>query len=405
MTKLTTDLSSVFRAACEKAGLSLSVQCDQLRSEVYVDRDMWEKIVLNLLSNAYKFTLQGGIIVRLTDKEDHVQLKVIDSGTGIPSYELPRLFERFHRVQNSQGRTHEGTGIGLALVHELVKLHGGSIQVESTEGVGSTFTITIPYGNSHLSSIVTGELPDAPKNYARSSSWWLPNLEGLDTTTTEPQEHLQQQQHDTEQSQTDSTMEIPLSKNYRILLADDNADMREYVGRLLEPYYQVELVPDGLVALESALTHPPDLVLSDIMMPRLDGMGLLKGNTIYFNKVLKYIFLALRENDSTKTLPIIFLSARAGEEARVEGLQSGADDYLIKPFTARELLARVKSHLEMSEVRTIAMKQAKRANDAKDHFLAVLSHELRTPLTPALLLSESLASDRYVNINTINIYI
>src|SRR5581483_9158171 len=130
----TADLASNFRSACEKAGLQLVVDCPPLAELVYVDRPMWEKIVLNLLSNAFKFTFEGEIVVSLCRVGGAAELRVRDTGTGIPAEEMPRLFERFHRVENARGRTHEGSGIGLALVQELVKLHGGSITAESEVG-------------------------------------------------------------------------------------------------------------------------------------------------------------------------------------------------------------------------------------------------------------------------------
>ena len=146
----TAELASNFRSACEKAGLRLVVDCPPLPGPVYVDRDMWEKVVLNLVSNAFKFTLEGEIAVQLRPVDGAAELAVRDTGTGIPEAELPRIFERFHRVERSRGRTHEGTGIGLALVQELVKLHGGSVRAESTCGLGSTFTVSVPMGTAHL---------------------------------------------------------------------------------------------------------------------------------------------------------------------------------------------------------------------------------------------------------------
>jgi len=148
--EITADIASVFRSTIERAGLELHVHSAPLREPVYVDRDMWEKIVLNLLSNAYKFTFAGSIDVSLREHGDRAELKVRDTGTGIPAAEIGRVFERFHRVEGARGRTQEGTGIGLALVQELVKLHGGTIRAASEEGRGSTFTVEIPFGRAHL---------------------------------------------------------------------------------------------------------------------------------------------------------------------------------------------------------------------------------------------------------------
>lgn len=146
---LTADLASNFRAAIEKAGMQLLVDCAPLTEPVYIDHEMWEKIVLNLLSNAFKYTLKGQITVTLRQKKSAVELAVKDTGVGIPAEELPRMFERFHRVKGTEGRTYEGTGIGLSLVQELVKLHGGTIDVKSTLGKGSTFTVAIPFCPCH----------------------------------------------------------------------------------------------------------------------------------------------------------------------------------------------------------------------------------------------------------------
>ena len=152
LSAITRELASNFTSACERAGLRLKLDCPALPHPVYVDRDMWEKIVLNLLSNAFKFTFAGEIEVRLWAENGYAHLSVRDTGIGIPAHELPRLFERFHRVDGQRGRTHEGSGIGLALVQELVKLHGGTIYAESEEDKGTTFVVTVPAGNDHLLS-------------------------------------------------------------------------------------------------------------------------------------------------------------------------------------------------------------------------------------------------------------
>jgi signal transduction histidine kinase len=348
---LTSDLASVFRAAVEQAGLTLTVDCPPLPEPVYVDRVMWEKIVLNLLSNAFKHTFVGGISVTLRWHGDHVELAVVDSGVGIPAKELPRLFERFHRVLESRSRTHEGTGIGLALVQELIGAHGGTIGVESQDGVGSTFTIALKVGAAHLPAGQVGlagaqtSTATSALAYVEEALHWLP----------EP----------AVRSSGLGVQEQPTGPQPLILLADDNADLRAYVSRLLQPYYHVEAVMDGQLALAAARQQPPDLILSDVMMPRLDGFGLLR---------------ELRADVRTRMIPVILLSARAGEEAAVEGLDAGADDYLIKPFSARELLARVHTHLGLARIRREWAEELEQANQTKDRFLANMSHELRTPL-------------------------
>jgi PAS domain S-box-containing protein len=322
----TAELASVFRSAMEKGGLSLNVDCPALPEPVYVDREMWEKIVLNLLSNAFKFTFEGEISVSLLWCGDHVDLVVKDTGTGIDPEEMPRLFERFHRIKGARSRSYEGTGIGLALVLELVKLHGGGIKAESISGKGTTFTVTVPTGRAHLPSDRIGaartlsSTSTGAASYVEEALKWLPD--GISSDSDLAEDYQAYAPADGSRS--------------RVLLADDNADMRGYIHRLLSEHYEVEAVADGGAALNAALRDPPDLVLTDIMMPVMDGIGLLK---------------ALREDFRTQSIPVIFLSARAGEEAKAEGMEAGADDYLVKPFSARELMARVAAHIQMARIR------------------------------------------------------
>lgn len=159
LASLTHDLASSFRSACEKSGLSLTINAPKLSEPVFVDQEMWEKIVLNLISNAFKFTFNGGINVDVTADGNNAALRVSDTGTGIAESELPLIFERFHRVEGAHGRTHEGTGIGLALVKELVEPHKGAVSVESTLGKGSTFTVRVPFGSAHLPQDRLGASP------------------------------------------------------------------------------------------------------------------------------------------------------------------------------------------------------------------------------------------------------
>ncbi|EEF59685.1 ATP-binding protein [Pedosphaera parvula] len=354
----TAELASVFRSAIEKAGLKFTVDCPPLAEPIFVDRDMWEKIVLNLISNAFKFTLQGEIEVRLRQVGKNAELTVRDTGAGIPAEQVNRVFERFHRVEGTQGRTHEGTGIGLALVHELVKLHGGRVSVSSELGQGSTFTVSLPFGQDHLpqTQVSSGRQVAftnlGPSPYVTEAARWLPD--GEEGRLTDKNINTLSNLATTTETGSDPA-EVPASPaaRARILLADDNADMRDYVMRLLKGSYRVEAVADGEAALKAALKHPPDLILSDIMMPRLDGFGLLR---------------EVRNNPSTRLIPVILLSARAGEESRVEGLGHGADDYLTKPFSAHELLARVRSHLRMARLR----QEAADVIQAREHELSLI---------------------------------
>jgi PAS domain S-box-containing protein len=331
----TAELASTFRSAIEKGGLSLAVDCPPLPEPVYVDREMWEKVVLNLLSNAFKHTFAGGIHVGLSWHGDRAELAVTDSGVGIAEAELPRLFNRFHRIKGANSRTHEGTGIGLALVQELIHLHGGTVRVASQEGQGSTFTVTVLAGQAHLPADRVGKQRVQTSTATRAAAYvgeaqhWISELSAASKPQSSPLEAA-------DSSHPRAGAEDPRVAQPRILWADDNADMRDYVKRLLGKRYDVTLVSDGTTALATALAMPPDLVLTDIMMPGLDGFALLR---------------ELRADERTRTVPVILLSARAGEESAVAGLEIGADDYLVKPFSARELLARVATHLQMGKLR------------------------------------------------------
>ena len=357
----TRDLASTFRSAMERAGLDFTVECADLGEPVYIDRDMWEKIVLNLLSNAFKFTLQGSVAVRLRRVGSDAVLEVQDSGAGISEEDLPRLFERFHRIEGTPGRSQEGSGIGLALVQELVKLHGATIDVTSAVGQGTTFSVHVPFGTAHLPKerVKVAAPPTSTaigsQAFVQEALRWLPEEAAPDLG--------QSPAIADEISSRDSRFASTFGA--RIVLADDNADMRHYVRSLLEPHYAIETVEDGAQALAAAHAQRPDLILSDVMMPVLDGFGLLS---------------ALRNTQSLHDVPIVFLSARAGEEARIEGLSAGADDYVVKPFSARELLARVGSLLELTRLRRASESALREADRQKDQFLAMLAHELRNPL-------------------------
>ncbi len=368
--RFTAELASSFRSAVEKAGLTLVVDSPSGEERVYVDQEMWEKIVLNLISNAFKHTFEGTISVSVTLDGEVAQLVVADTGVGIPAQHVPLLFDRFHRVPNAHSRTHEGSGIGLALVQELVRLHGGEIRVTSEEGAGSEFTVRIPMGTAHLPS---ERIHSAPEHalagigaaYVQEALRWLPDSDAsmipadLSLTATD--------------GSASRELTAPPVHAARIILADDNSDVREYVGRLLRGHgWDVYACADGASALSAAQSYPPDLVLSDVMMPVLDGFGLLR---------------ALRSDPRTSGIPVILLSARAGEESRIEGIESGADDYLVKPFSARELIARVGAHLSLMKARERANAEVESA-----HTSLKQTHDLL--LRQAVATEDALASLR-----------
>jgi signal transduction histidine kinase len=369
---LTRDLSSMFRSAIERVGLTFAVECAALAEPVCVDREMWEKIVLNLLSNAFKFTLRGSITVRLRANPTHAVLEVADTGVGVSAQEIPRLFERFHRVEDTQGRTHEGSGIGLALVQELVKLHGGSIEVESVLGFGTTFRVYVPRGTAHLPADRLKTPAVRKLRSAGAQAFVLEALRSIPDATENPPSLPEV----TASTTRPANERFASTFGARVVLADDNADMRAYVNDLLASHYRVETVADGEQAFAAALRERPDLILSDVMMPQLDGFGLLK---------------RLRASEGLRDVPVILLSARAGEESRIEGLDAGADDYLVKPFSARELLARVGAMLERDRLHRQSLLQLETENRQKNEFLAMLAHELRNPLAPIRNASELLS--------------
>jgi PAS domain S-box-containing protein len=331
LARLTVELAGVFESAMAKGGLSYRLDLPPLARQVYVDRDMWEKIVFNLLSNAFKFTLAGSVTLSLREHQGMARLSVIDTGGGIPEHELPRTFERFHRIEGAPGRTYEGSGIGLALIQELVRLHGGQIEVHSVVGEGTRFDVDIPFGHEHLPAervaaldadpvLASSGTPRTGAAFVEEALRWLPDEED----------------HPLPPLRAADELLAPEMARPRILIADDNNDMRAYLKSLLDPHADVVVSADGEAAFERLLREPCDLLLSDVMMPRLDGFGLIA---------------RIRATESLKHLPVILLSARAGEEAKIEGLQAGADDYLVKPFSTNELLARVLRQVTLARER------------------------------------------------------
>ncbi|AKJ29628.1 response regulator [Caldimonas brevitalea] len=351
--QLSQDLAEVFRPAIERARLRLVLHCEALPQLVYLDPALWEKVVFNLLSNAVKFTFEGEIEVSVRDDGGQAVFAVRDTGIGVPEAELPHLFERFHRVEGAPSRTDEGSGIGLAVVQALVQLHGGEIHVSSTPGGGTTFTIALRYGSAHLPPERVLSRPETAATRALASAYleealrWTRRGEVQGAPSGPP-----------------AVAEHDETRDARILVVDDNVDIRDYLVRLLSRRWQVEAAGDGEQALAILRRRSFDLVLSDVRMPRLDGLGLLR---------------AMRADPSLQAIPVIMISGRAGEESRLEGLEGGADDYLIKPFSAREVVARVAAQIKLARRQALV-----ESNRAKDEFIAMLSHELRNPLSPIM---------------------
>ena len=308
---LTRGIAESFASAVERAQLDFTVDCPIGSPPVLVDPGMWEQIVLNLLSNAVKFTLRGGIRLSLRATADIVELSVADTGIGIAADELPHIFERFRQVREANGRSHEGSGIGLALVRELASLHDGVALAASQPGRGTTLTVRLPARPAGDAPPVTPDHRRIQDHVSEVLQWSTP-VEDPDLRT---------------------RAEVGTST---VLVAEDNADLRAYLRALLAPEHLVTLAADGHQALRLARERRPDLILADVMMPGLDGFALLR---------------ALRADPATARTPVVLLSARAGQEAAAEGLAAGADDYLAKPFSSADLLARVRSNLDLARLR------------------------------------------------------
>jgi signal transduction histidine kinase/serine phosphatase RsbU (regulator of sigma subunit)/anti-sigma regulatory factor (Ser/Thr protein kinase) len=348
--RYTAELASMFESAMERAGLRLTVS-GTLDGEVYVDRGHWAKIVLNLLSNAFKFTFRGRVAVTVDREGHHAVLRVADTGSGIPEAELPRLFERFHRVRGAASRSIEGTGIGLSLVAELAALHGGGVEAASRVGEGSTFTVSIPLGRDHLPAGQVAEhddtaVPPGAVEPARSIV-----EEALSWLDAEPAE-------EPARKPSAASGEGPT-----VLVVDDNDDMRTYVADLLSESSRVLTAEDGQAALAVLTSEPVDIVITDVTMPRLDGFGLLT---------------RMRQEPALAAVPVIMVSARAGEDGLAEGLEAGADDYLVKPFAARELLARVRVQHRLLQLQRLAA-EAERRTLARE---LAIAEELQHSLLP-----------------------
>jgi diguanylate cyclase (GGDEF)-like protein/PAS domain S-box-containing protein len=323
LASLTCELANQFRTAVEQAGLRLSLHCPPLGQPVYVDREMWEKIILNLLSNAFKFTARGEIRVTLEEIDQRAQLSVTDTGGGIPEEDISLVFDRFFRSREPRVRGEEGSGIGLALVKELVRFHGGEIQVESVKGQGTTFRVSLPFGREHLPAKAVREDAHAlplkeVSSYVEEVRNWVKPADGR------------------RGSAEDSSPPVPAERlqHARVLVVDDSAELGNHIARLLGERFQTETATEGARALAAIYQNPPDVVVTDLLMAGLGGLDLVR---------------AIRTDPVVSTLPIIIVSGKANDDERTAALEAGADDFLVKPFNARELLARVTLLVEYNE--------------------------------------------------------
>ncbi|MEH1847155.1 MAG: response regulator [Nostoc sp.] len=331
-----------FRPYCEKKGLHLTTQLDEC-STVYLDMEKFDKVVYNLLSNAMKFTSEGGTIsIRLKSENNRCILQVQDTGIGIVKEQIPHLFERFRQAEGSANRSYEGSGLGLALVEELVELHGGQVTVESVYGEGTTFSLWLVTGNAHLPAQQVLETP-TEVNTSRASVE-LADLELVESTTNNieditknfsPSIDTQDSALKTQQRQTAQQGENTHTAGSSILVVDDNRDLRTYVSEIFRRNgYHVQTARNGYEGHSIAKEIIPSLIVTDLMMPLVSGLEMIQ---------------MIRNEEKLKGTPIILLTAKVDEETRIEGTEHGADAYLAKPFNDRELLAEVRNLLALKE--------------------------------------------------------
>lgn len=312
----------------EKKSLVLQFSCEETIPEFFFDADKIEKVILNLVFNALKFTDKGEITVTCSRQENDVLVKVADSGIGIPKEHMPKLFSRFSQADSSASRKYEGTGIGLALSRELVELHHGKIWAESEEGRGTTFLFTIPIYTrlEDVPGALDRRTEIVPVPEKRREEDWTKSLETqADYVTADIVREAAPLPEET--SRTDS--------RHRLLLVEDNPNMLSYIASQLKDEYQLLFAKDGREGVERAMSEIPDLVISDVMMPYKDGHQLCR---------------EIKEEPRTCHIPIILLTAKTGITTKIEGLEHGADDYLTKPFNSQELRARVRSLINLRKL-------------------------------------------------------
>jgi len=338
-------IAQSFQSSAGRRGVELNVETESDEIEVYFDRDKMEKILTNLLSNAFKFTPAGGAVTvsvatsgthpprRLDSSRglssddqsgEYVTITVADTGMGIPAYQFDKIFDRFYQVDTSHTREQEGTGIGLALTKELVELHHGTIHVLSEVGKGTQFTVRLPLGRSHLKA---EEIIEAPPSLELSMQPLEMSVPAEENKEESPVESSANQSEVRRTPSGGFLTEKPI-----VLVVEDNADVRTYMKEYLAAVYRVLEAKDGAEGIDKAKEIIPDLIISDVMMPKKDGYELCR---------------TLKLDEKTSHVPIILLTAKAAQENKIEGLETGADDYLTKPFDAKELLVRVKKLIEL----------------------------------------------------------
>jgi signal transduction histidine kinase/ligand-binding sensor domain-containing protein/DNA-binding response OmpR family regulator len=306
-----------FCSYAEQKKISLAFTSSAGSIIVYIDRDKFEKIVTNILANAFKFTPEGGRVEMSVGQDlQHVSIRITDTGVGIPAEKIPNIFDRFYQVDGSHTREQEGTGIGLSLTRELVDLHKGTITVESEEGCGSAFTVRLPLGKAHLLPEEICERKREQKKEQRAEGAGLAPLASA-----------------TDETGTGEVPKVPPMEVGKpvLLIVEDNADVRQYIRRDLKGEYNILEAVDGVDGWQQSLSQMPDIIISDIMMPKMDGFALCE---------------KLKNDERTSHIPVILLTAKATSRDKIEGFQTGADDYIMKPFEPAELQARLRNLLE-----------------------------------------------------------
>ncbi len=306
------------------------MDCPLLDRPVQLDPAMWETVVLNLVSNAFKHTFTGAITVALRQRPSHVELSVTDTGVGIPDADIPHLFTRFHRIEGVRARSHEGAGIGLALVRQIVGLHHGSVRVRSVPGAGSTFTVWVPYNQPrHPHSPPRAPAPGVASTarlsrqaYADEAQLWLDGDVVPAAVLDEP-----------------PPQPAPAGRRPVVLVVDDNPDMRRYLHRLLSDRYQIRTADTGQ-GLDTLASPPADLILADVIT-HPGGLQLLH---------------RIRANPALQATPVILLTARGDATSALQAIAASAQDYIVKPFSARELIARIGAQLELARLNGEALR-------------------------------------------------
>ncbi|ORY42987.1 hypothetical protein BCR33DRAFT_785873 [Rhizoclosmatium globosum] len=381
--KKTREFLAMFESVIEKAGLECIIDCNHIDADCYVDEEMWQKIVFNLLGNALKFTLNGFIraVLRMSEDLKYFLLIIEDSGVGIPEVDHGKVFDQFHRVQYNGGRSFEGSGIGLALINDLVKLHHGSIDLTSTVGVGSTFTVKMPIGKDHLSETLLFEVKEPTGSIPKLGST-LPGYleEANDLANLTPRAGLQGTfPNEDETVKLDKTVHDDF-----IFVVDDNSDMRNYLRQIVGRYWAVEVFENGVVALDAMLRIKPALVISDVSMPVMNGIELVK---------------EIRKRPGISNVPVILVS---GMGDKISGLESGADEFLEKPITSKELIIKIKHLLEQQAIRVNLEQNVMREKQISA--LALQRYQIMSRISPvAMFITNNVgevifANDKYAEL-------